>query len=191
MDKKRKVPQGLCLGTDSGFTLIEVGLVVFLVALLAGILVPRMDTVFGFQGQRNIRLFRSLLEQVAQDAISRPNPLYVHLDIDGGEAWVDEAPKASKERLSIQPYATLKLGKDVRILEARKRGGKPVSKGTITLAFSKDVLPERFVWIAQDNAGRIQTLWINPLTGLVSLESGRVPEKLFDKYEDQPFYPGI
>lgn len=192
MNKSRaRCPQAPCLGSASGFTLIEVGLVVFLVALLAGILVPRMDAVFGFQGQRNIRLFRALLEQVSQDALLRPSLLYVHLDLDTGEVWVDENPKASNERLSIQPFATLRLGKDVRILEVRKRGEKPIVKGALTLAFSKDSIPERFVWVAQDNTGRIQTLWMNPLTGLVSIESGQIPEKLFEQYEDQPFYPGI
>ncbi|MDY7017274.1 MAG: type II secretion system protein [Nitrospirota bacterium] len=191
MDKKSKRLPASRLDDANGFTLIEVGLVVFLIALLAGILVPRMDSVFGFQGQRNIRILRALLEQASQDAILRPSPLYVHLDLDSGEVWVDGVPTASNERLSIQPYATLRLGKDVRIIEVRKRGGKPIAKGTLTLAFSKDSIPERFVCVAQDNTGRIQTLWMNALTGLVSIEPGQIPEKLFEQYEDQPFYPGI
>lgn len=174
-----------------GFTLIELGLVVFLLALLAGILIPKMDAVFGFEGQRNLRILRALLEQTSQEALLRSSPLYVHMDLNTQEIWVDETPEATSRRNSIPPYPTLRLSGEVEILEIRKGKEGPLSKGILTLMFSKETLIDRLILIAQDTQGRIQTLWMNPANGMVSLVSGRIPEKIFEAYEDQPFYPGL
>lgn len=73
---------GLLRGASSGFTLVEVLHVVILVAILAGILAPRID-VAGSRADSAVLRLNALLTQAQRRALLRQHDVRVLFDRDG------------------------------------------------------------------------------------------------------------
>jgi len=192
---KKKIKQedktNTFLGSTSGFTLIELGLVVLLISLMFGLVIPKIETVLGLDEGKKVRLLRALIEKAYIDAHASKVPFFIHIDMDNREAWVDTASDTLRHHQPLGQYDPIRFSHGTFIRDVWLEGLGIRQGGEIVLPFSKKSLPERFMIHIEGKSGYIYTIWLNPLTGATYLETEDKSYKMFSQYEDKPFYPGI
>ncbi|MEA1971211.1 MAG: prepilin-type N-terminal cleavage/methylation domain-containing protein [Thermodesulfobacteriota bacterium] len=132
---KRRAPEAR--SNEKGFTLIELGVVVFLIGLMLLIAVPKIrDTMLGGGLETVANYLTGTARELRSDAVRNQIDYILHLDLDSNLIWthsVDMTPEAKDE---IKKRA-FKLPEEVKIMDIYFSEEKKITDGEATIRFSR------------------------------------------------------
>lgn len=186
---------------SSGFTLIEILLVITLLALLAASVFPSVTKVLGASVQSSVRRYASMVRYVYDQSILTGKVHRIVLDMDK-QAWTVEAADAGAlpldkakvgvladglredDRVSVEPdfkkvggtlVETMPSGVEIVEVESWRLGkGQAATKGVVSIyAFPSGFIDEATVVLAETGRekGRQFKVSTNSLTGRIKVET--------------------
>ena len=160
----------------SAFTLIELIVVLFIVALFATLVIPRLGA-FLSHGDTNkaIRQIRGLVRYLTGMAASTRTPYRLHYDLDEGRCWVSrqgvEGEFTEEQEILTRP---LLLPKGVRFQDICTPRGV-YKEGKAYTDFSPTGWVEDTLIHVEGSS--IVTLKLQPLTGEIKVYDGYITEE--------------
>jgi type II secretory pathway pseudopilin PulG len=166
------------LRASTGFTILEIIIVLFLLAGLLGIVLPRisLEENLGSVGRRMVGTVRSLQSL----AMTTQKTIRLYVDIDRGVYWpmiLDE----NQEKVPTDPaWATpLKFSETVRVLDILVSQGKKES-GRVDLSFYPTGRIDPATMHLVDGRNNLLAIAIEPVTGAIRMSDERIePPKPF------------
>jgi prepilin-type N-terminal cleavage/methylation domain-containing protein len=167
-------------GTSSkgapGYTLIEMTVVVILLALCAGLLIPRLsDGLFSDDLKVGLRRIRAITTQARQEAILKGMPQLLSLEL-GQTACLRIQSAEAAENGTLPTGGKLCLPSGIRVTGVRK-GEEPMQEsGTASFAFLPNGLCEPALVYLQPGNGPIRTVSLKAMGGIDIFEGEINPE---------------
>lgn len=158
---------------ESGFTFLELAIVLVLLGILFSFTIPNITILPGKYRLRSAaRVLASEVENLRLTAVSRGTWLGIHYRIDVDESYYQIIPPPPDD-FPDQPVedrkrlAKNKFPPGVRLLEVRLRGGRAIGSGTVDILFSPTgVTGSHSVTLATKD-DRLLTMRFNAITGTV------------------------
>ncbi|MCD6487038.1 MAG: prepilin-type N-terminal cleavage/methylation domain-containing protein [Syntrophobacterales bacterium] len=159
---------------EKGFTLIELGVVIFLIGLMLLIAVPKVrDTMLSSGLETVVNHLTDTVRELRSDAVRNQIDYILHLDLDNNLIWtysVDMTPEAID---NMKKHA-FKLQEEVKIMDIYFSEEKKATEGEATIRFSrKNYTQPAVIHLAEKD--RRFTLVFEPFLNSV---------KTYDKYID-------
>lgn len=162
-------------GRRNGFTLIEITIVVFILALVAMLVAPSLQRVVGGDARSASRDLAGLAAALVQEAIATRTIQRLYYDLDTDEFWVttlvsrggvlEEGPPVGPKRA---------LPAEVRFEDVATPHHGLVTDGTaFTQFFPSGGVTRTAIHLEEGDRSRY-TLTINPITGRVTVVAGYV-----------------
>jgi len=153
----------------AGFTLIEITVVIFIVALVALLATPRLEHFLGGGSHSVAREVTGLVNALVQEAIASHTIQRLHYDLDTHEYWVTTlTPHGDVLEESLPIGNKHALPSDVRFEDVVTPYQGLVTKGSaFTQFFPSGVVTRTTIHLKEDSQSH-STLLINPLTGRVT-----------------------
>jgi prepilin-type N-terminal cleavage/methylation domain-containing protein len=150
----------------SGYTLIEMTIVVILLALCAGLLIPQLsEGLFSDDLKVGLRRIRAVTTQARQEAILKGAPQLITFEI-GQSACLLIQPAAAVENGTLPTGGRLCLPSGVRVTGVRKGVDPMQESGTVRLAFLPNGLCEPALIYLQPGSGPMHTVSLKGLGGI-------------------------
>ena len=176
-EMRRLSPRALCLTphalrSSSGFTILEIIIVLFLLVGLLGIILPRisLDENLGSVARRMVGTVRSLQSL----AMSTQKTVRLYIDIDRGVYW-PMILDGNQEKAPTDPaWATpLTLPVAIRVSDILLSQGKKES-GRVDLTFYPTGRIDPMTMHLVDGRNNILALAIEPVTGAIRMSDERI-----------------
>jgi type II secretory pathway pseudopilin PulG len=156
----------------AGFTLLEMIFVLFLLAALLGLLIPRITfgDNLGSLGRRLVGTIRSLQGM----AMSAQKPIRLYLDIDKGTYW-PMVLEGKEEKVPLDPaWATpFSLPESVRVMEVTaSQGIKSSGRADVWFYPSGRIDPVTIHLV--DGTSNILAIAVEPITGAIRVSDQRI-----------------
>jgi general secretion pathway protein H len=161
--------------TERGFTLIEITIVVFILALMAMLVTPALHRFTGGDARSASRELTGLVSALVQEAVATHTIQRLYYDLDQREYWIttlnpvggvleESAPVGSKRRLPS----------DVRFEDVvTAHQGLMTSGSAFTQFFPSGAVTRTTIHLKDENDAQY-TLTVNPVTGRVAITDGYV-----------------
>ncbi|MEO6306849.1 MAG: hypothetical protein ABIO96_13985 [Nitrospiraceae bacterium] len=166
----RRTPYALC--SSSGFTILEIIIVLFLLVGLLGIILPRvsLDENLGSVARRMVGTIRSLQSL----AMSTQKTVRLYIDMDRGVYW-PMILEGNQEKTPTDPtWATpLTLPIPIRVSDILLGQGKKES-GRVDLSFYPTGRIDPMTMHLVDGRNNILALAIEPVTGAIRMSDERI-----------------
>lgn len=170
--KTKTLPAGKL--NKRGFTLIELSVVVFLIALMLLIAVPRVrDTMFNDGLESTVNHLTNTARELRSDAVREQVDYVIHLDLDNNLFWTCSADMTPEMKNEMKKRV-FQLPNGVRIADTYHFGKEKIYDGEATIKFSKKGYVKPTV-IHLTQGERHFTLIFNPFSGSI---------KRYDRYID-------
>lgn len=161
--------------STKGYTLIELSVVIFLVALMMGLTIPRFRyTLLTDNLKSSSRKLIGLIKDLREEAIQEQKPVILHFDLESNLLWKDTPDMTEEEQVLARENA-LSLPAGVRILDVWFKGRGKKMTGEASILFSKKGYVQKSAIHLGCEDDREFTLLLSPFLGRV---------KLIDKYVD-------
>jgi len=158
-----------------GFTLIEIMIVVFILALVALVVTPKLYRFVGGDARSASRELAGFLSALEQESVASHTIHRLYYDLDADEFWVttlvpvggvlEEGPPVGSKR---------RLPSDVRFEEVATAHQGLVTSGTaFTQFFPSGAVTRTSIHLHDDDDGKF-SLSVNPITGRVVVTEGYV-----------------
>jgi len=169
---KRRSPEAR--SGEKGFTLIELGVVVFLIGLMLLISVPRVrDTMLNSGLETVAKHLTGTARELRSDAVRNQIDYILHLDMDNNLIWAHSVDMTPEVRDKMKKRA-FKLPEEVKIMDIYFSEGENVTDGEATIRFSrKNYTQPAVIHLAEKD--RRLTLVFEPFLSSV---------RIYDKYVD-------
>lgn len=157
----------------SGYTLIELIVVLILLGLMFGLTVPRFRQAMVYDSLDGTALrFIGLVQNLREKALSEQVAYVLHIDIRGRKIW-SYAVTASEEEQVTAREGAYELPVDIRIEDLWTwRDGKLYEEGTIR--FSRKGYIEQSMIHLRSDEGRRVSLELTPFLGSIKTHEGYV-----------------
>lgn len=187
-------------GSVRGLTLIELGIVMLLMAILASFSIPRLFMITEINLRTATRRLAETLQLVASMATNTSRPYVVQYDMDKGRycytaarfdagtgRWIAQFADESVEQVETDILATtkcfeLKDGVYFREIEPLRGTEKKQEKGKLSHWYSPRGMTDPLMIRLGDKQGRFYTLILSRYGGGVEIREGRLEYKEY--YED-------
>jgi type II secretory pathway pseudopilin PulG len=160
------------LRASTGFTILEIFIVLFLLAGLLGIVLPRisLEDNLGSVGRRVVGMVRSLQSL----AMSTQKTIRLYIDLDRGIYW-PVILEGDQEKIPTDPaWATpLKFSETVRVLDILVSQGKKES-GRVDLFFYPTGRIDPATMHLADGRNNLLAIAIEPVTGAIRMSDERI-----------------
>ena len=160
----------------SGFTLLEIAVVLFLMGLMIMIAMPYFGGIRGAQLHSATRRLAGRATYLFDEASSRKLVIRLVFDLDRNGYYVMTADPYAPQPTFLPDHSTsgapVILPSNVRLRDVTVDGIGTFSKGTLYCQFYPQGYVDATVVHLVDSAGQVMTLGINPLTGAVIIASG-------------------
>lgn len=171
-NQKRK-PPGKQSG-EKGFTLIELGVAIFLIGLILFIATPKIqETMLGSDLERVANHLTGTARGLRSDAVSNQIDHILHLDLDNARIWIVTADMTPEARDTMRKSAYT-LPEAVKIMDIYFSEEEKIIDGETTIRFSRKNYTQPAVIHLAENDRRI-TLVFEPFMNSV---------KTYDMYVD-------
>ena len=169
---KRRPPEAR--SDEKGFTLIELGVVVFLIGLMLLIAVPRVrDTMLGGGLEAVTNHLAGTTRELRSDAVRNQIDYIIHLDLDNDLIWTYSVDMTPETRAEMKKRA-FKLPEEVKITDICFSEEEKITNGEVTIRFSrKNYTQPAVIHLAEKD--RRFTLVFEPFLNAV---------RTYDKYVD-------
>ncbi|HYA34300.1 MAG TPA: prepilin-type N-terminal cleavage/methylation domain-containing protein [Candidatus Binataceae bacterium] len=164
------------MSASSGFTLLELMLVLFLMALVMRIAMPYFGGYRGAELRSQTRRLAGRATYLYDMATAQRLVLQLVFDIDANAYRVMVADPYAPEPKFVPSHSPgtlpVALPADIRIRDVTVEGMGTSSAGRIACLFYPQGYVDATLIHLVDSVGEIMTLGINPLTGRVMIGSG-------------------
>ena len=166
----------------AGFTLIEISVVLFLIALMALLVVPSMAGLHVSRLKHESRRLAGRAMFLYDQAAANKMVLRLTFDLDAQSYSVTRMDPHSSVPAFVpdleEGAAPVTLPADVKLRDVSVEGTGTVSKGTVSCNFYPEGYVDATVVHLVDPAGTVFTLSFQPLTGRVSIVRGDLTPKV-------------
>ena len=163
------------LNNQRAFTLIELGIVLFLLSLFAVISVPLFSGVGENNLNHSARRISGIVKYLYNEAALTATPHRLVFDIDQGNCTPQQRSELNEWQPVISTVHRYRLPADVKITELWVEGKGKLTSGTATINFHpQGWLPATTVHLQQGKNGEAKQLSIHllPFTGSAEIEEG-------------------
>ena len=165
----------------AGFTLIEIAVVLFLMALMALLIVPSTRTFHMSRLKHESRRLAGRAAFLYDQASAQKVVLRLTFNIDAQAYSVSRLDPHSAAPVFAPDLEAgagpVKLPPDVRLRDVTVEGQGTVTRGTVDCNFYPEGYVDATVIHLADPAGSVFTLSFQPLTGRVSIARGDIAPK--------------
>lgn len=164
---------------SSGFTLIELTMVLLIISLAIGIVVPQLMDIGEVRARGAMRRFQGTVRYLFNESIFRKKAFQLHIDLSKAEYWVEIAKTdgITSENVVAEDTFIDKRGKfaeGIKIVDVQSpRLGKRSDGEAVIQFFPNGYVEPATIHIEDQNKKRF-TLFIQPLTGVVKVLPGYV-----------------
>ncbi len=177
-DARRAVTAG------SGYTLIELSVVVFLIALMLSLSVPRIrDTLFADNLKAATRRLAGASRELKNEAIREHVDYILHLDISAPGFWTYSADTTAEKLAEIRKRA-VRFADGVTISGFIRPGQEKINEGDVEIRFHREGYIEPAV-VYLTEGERSFTIVFHPFLDRVTVYEKEVPFT-FDERQNAP-----
>ncbi len=161
---------------QGGFTLLEVLIVMLIMAMVAGIALPRFQAFLGSRLKSDMRALIGTVELAFFLATSQKKPVRINFDISRGQYWLSMLQITDPEQ-NIGEFVDLhtdkrELSSGVRFVDVFVAHAGKVDRGEAFATCLPQGFCEPTVIHLNDDYGHEYTMRIKPLTGEVAIYQG-------------------
>lgn len=159
----------------SGFTLIEVMVVVFIVSLFAALVAPRLTDIGELKINRSATHISHTIAYLYSQAAAHHMVVRLNFDLTTGKYYPATLNKKGEFEATTFPLFSFgTVGDGISIKRFVTLYGGELGGNMAYIHFLPDGFAERSVIVLQDGSGRIISLIVDPLMGRVRTEKGEV-----------------
>ncbi len=166
---------------ETGFTLIEIAVVLFLMALITLLVIPSTKGFHVSRLKHEARRLAGRASFLYDQAASNKLVLRLTFNLDAQGYTVSRLDPHSPNMLFVPDLeagaAPIQLPPDVRLRDVTVEGKGTVTRGTVSCNFYPEGYVDATVLHLVDPAGTVFTLSFQPLTGRVSISRGDLTPK--------------
>jgi prepilin-type N-terminal cleavage/methylation domain-containing protein len=160
---------------QSGFTLIEITIVVFILALMAMLVTPALHRFAGGDARSVSRELTGLVSALVQEAVATHTIQRLYYDLDQREYWIITLNPVGGVLEESQPIGSKRrLPSDVRFEDVVTAHQGLMTSGTAFTQFFPSGAVTRTTIHLKDADDAQFTLSVNPVTGRVAVTDGYV-----------------
>ena len=154
---------------DSGYTLIELIVVVLLVGLMMSLTIPRFQSAMLTDDLKSTtRQIVGIIQGLRDEAIRDRKDHTLHFDLESGEYWTESDFMSQEERLLAREKAR-PLPEGIRVLDVWLHGEGKKMMDEASIRFSKrGYIHQSAIHLASED-GREFTLVLSPFLGKVKV----------------------
>jgi len=147
---------------NTGFTLIELIVVMALIAMLLFFTVPRLGDTFVFNdsAKKSSRWIITEVRQLKHVAARDQRPYMLNVDLDANRFWVSS--KAETETSESSAADTLQLPPDLNITAVEFPGSDPIQSGKAEILFHKQGYSDKALIHIENHRGEKMSFLIEP-----------------------------
>jgi len=162
----------------SGFTLLELTVVLFIIGLLVAVLVPRFGDLSGARLESSARRLAALVRYLNGEAAFRSQLYRLNYDLDRQIYWVTVLT-ANQEATEFLPDSSplarpVQLPTNVAFADVRVSNAGRVSAGQVYTHFYPQGYTDPTIIHLRDQRSRMVTIMIPPLPAEVRVQEGYV-----------------
>ncbi len=165
----------------AGFTLLEIAVVLFIIALVASMVLPRMGAMRDMHLKSESRRLAGRATYLYSRAMSDKALYRLTFDMDGDSYSVSRLDPYAAQPVFMpdrEPgFAPVLMPAGVRLRDVTVAGFGTVNRGTANCFFYPEGFVDATVVHLIDDSGSIFTLSFNPVTGRVAIASGDIAPK--------------
>ncbi|MFZ5874966.1 MAG: pilus assembly FimT family protein [Nitrospirota bacterium] len=159
----------------SGFTLIEITIVVFILALMAMLVTPALHRFTGGDARSVSRELTGLVSALVQEAVATHTMQRLNYDLDQREYWITTLNSVGGVLEESAPVgAKRRLPSDVRFEDVVTAHQGLMTSGSAFTQFFPSGAVTRTTIHLKDESDAQYTLTVNPITGRVAVTDGYV-----------------
>jgi Tfp pilus assembly protein FimT len=159
----------------AGFTLLEITIVVFILALMALLVTPALHRFAGGDARSASRELTGLVSALVQDAVATHTIQRLYYDLDQREYWVTLLNPVGGVLEESQPVGLKRrLPADVRFEDVVTAHQGLITSGTAFTQFFPSGAVTRTTIHLKDDADARYTVLVNPVTGRVAIKDGYI-----------------
>jgi prepilin-type N-terminal cleavage/methylation domain-containing protein len=155
------------LRLESGFTLIELSIVILIIAIIANFSLPRLRSLTGAELSAATRRLAQMTGYLYDEAGLRGTVLTLTFDLDRQEYWVTHPEEDTG--LPVEDTDLLarrvQLPPDVRIADVEVPGAGKISQGVVPTRFYPEGYADRSLIHLADADGHAYTVRVDPVRG--------------------------
>jgi len=161
---------------DSGFTLVELTVVVLLIGLVLSIVLPRVrETVLHDDLQRVINYIANTSRELRNQAARDHADHVLIIDLNGNRLWACRTDLSPEEKADTVMKGSYELPKGVRISDICQPGDGKTTEGEATITFNHQGYAEPTL-IHLSEGDREATLYLEPFMEDVALYERYIEE---------------
>lgn len=155
--------------SDSGFTLLELIVVITLLSLILFFTVPRFQTaVFSDPAQKAYRQLIYQIKSLKEKAVEEQTTLILNFDVDNGKIWVTTETMDEDQMTDQMEKATV-LPEDIRLMDIVTPGKGMISSGTAQIRFYAKGYSDKALIHIEGEDGQM-TLLVEPFLSRVKID---------------------
>jgi general secretion pathway protein H len=152
-------------GDRSGFTLIEMTMVIFLMGIMLSLTLPRLrDVALSDNLKNTVRTMNATVKEIRYQAIKDSHEYLLKFDFSSKAFWSD-SPYLTEEKRIAAKENSISLPSDVRVIDISFQDGDKKTSGEVSIQFSKEgYISPSVIHLGSDD-GRRFTYILRPFLG--------------------------
>ena len=160
-------------GSDQGFTLIELIVVMVLLSMMTVVALPKLrSSLFTNQLRETARKFIGLVAETGQDARSEMIEIQLRFDPDQHQFTTIPVAEATTDSLK-RHFAGMSVPESVQVVDVSSVHGGKQSRGAMVIRFSPRGYVDKTVIHFRDDAGEL-SVFLSPFLGVTRVYEGYV-----------------
>lgn len=158
-----------------GFTLVELLVVMFIISLFMAFTLPRLADIGELRLNNAARHLGRTITYLYAEAISSHKVVRLYMELDKGKYYpATMNSKGEFEKTTFPLFSSGSLGAGLEVKKFITVFGGEFGGNTAYLHLMPEGMAEKSVIVLGDDSGRLVSLIVDPLTGRVRVEPGRV-----------------
>lgn len=163
------------LKRNPGFTLVELMVVLFIISLFAAFTIPRLADIGELRLNSAARHLGRTITYLYAEAVSNHKVVRLYVELDKGSYYpATMNNKGEFEKTSFPLFASGSLGTGLEVKSFTSVFSGTFGGKTAYLHLMPEGFAEKTVIVLGDDSGRLISLIVDPLTGRVRVEPGKV-----------------
>jgi len=152
-------------GDRSGFTLIEMTMVIFLMGIMLSLTLPRLrDIALSDNLKNTVRTMNATVKEIRYQAIKDSHEYLLKFDFSSKIFWSDSPYLTEEKRISAKKNS-ISLPSDIRVIDISFKDGQKKTSGEVSIRFSKEgYISPSVIHLGSDD-GRRFTYILRPFLG--------------------------